>query len=159
MRTAESAFLESLPKKRMGAGCLLFDEQGRVLLVKPTYKPVWEIPGGVVELKESPKECCQREVQEELGLNRKIGDLLAVDYNHQTEEKTESLMFIFCGGVLTLHEIESIKLRQDELSEFDFFTAETLPAEMTKALRNRVLAAWQQVPNGKGVYLEDQQPE
>ncbi len=154
---SSKAYTESLPKKRMGAGCLFFDEQGNVMLVKPTYKSGWEIPGGVVELNESPKQCCQREVQEEIGLERKIGDLLVIDYNSRTDEKTESLMFIFNGGTLTLSEIESVQLRRDELGEFRFFTAKTLPKEMTGTLRNRVLAAWQQATKGNGVYLENQE--
>jgi hypothetical protein len=33
------SFYESLPAKRMGAGCLFFDSEGKVMLVKPTYKP------------------------------------------------------------------------------------------------------------------------
>lgn len=151
------SFYESLPKKRMAAGCLLFDERGRVLLVKPAYKPEWEIPGGIVELNESPKQCCQREVQEEIGLFREIGSLLVVDYNHQTVEKTESLMFIFDGGVLTSSEISSIRLASVELSEFDFFTAETLPDQMTGSLRNRVLTAWQQSGKEGGIYFENQE--
>lgn len=155
--SSSKSFTESLPQKRMGAGCLFFDEQNRVMLVKPTYKPDWEIPGGVVELNESPKQCCQREVREELGLERKIGNLLVVDYNGETESKTESLMFIFDGGKLTWSEIESVQLCRDELSEFNFFTAETLPKEMTDTLRNRVLMAWQQVPKSNGVYLENQE--
>lgn len=151
------SYTESLPKKRMGAGCLFFDEQNHVMLVKPTYKTNWEIPGGVVELNESPKQCCQREVREELGLERKIGDLLVVDYNSETEYKTESLMFIFDGGELSSSEIESVQLRRDELSEFNFFSSETLPKEMTDTLRNRVLMAWRQVSKNNGVYLENQE--
>ena len=154
---SEQSYMESLPKKRMGSGCLLFDEQGRLMLVKPTYKPDWEIPGGVVELNESPKECCKREVREELGLERIIGGLLVVDYNSPTDEKTESLMFIFNGGTLTLMEIESIQILRKELSEFRFFTDTTLPEEMTDSLRNRVLAACQQAINGNCIYLENQE--
>jgi hypothetical protein len=30
----------------MSAGVLFFDEAGRLLIVEPTYKPNWEIPGG-----------------------------------------------------------------------------------------------------------------
>jgi 8-oxo-dGTP pyrophosphatase MutT (NUDIX family) len=37
-----------------------------VLLLEPTYKNDWEIPGGIIEDNESPKECCEREVFEEL---------------------------------------------------------------------------------------------
>jgi len=127
------------------------------MLVKPTYKPVWGIPCGVVELNESPKHCCEREVWEELGIGRKIGDLLVVDYNSETKDKTESLMFIFNGGVLTLLEIESVQLRQDESSGFHFFNVESLPHEMTDTLRRRVLAAWQQVTKSNGIYLENQE--
>ena len=147
---------QSLPKKRMGAGCLLFDGMDRVLLVKPTYKPSWEIPGGIVEQDESPKQCCQREVQEEIGLIRNIGTLLVVDYNRAGEWKTESLMFIFDGGVLTQSEIDSIELNSAELSEYRFFNQDDLPKEMTASLRARVLAAWQQKINDHGIYLENQ---
>ena len=38
----------------VAAGVLLFDEQDRVLLVDPTYKPGWEFPGGVVEAGRGP---------------------------------------------------------------------------------------------------------
>jgi len=156
MTTSSKAFTESLPKKRMAAGCLFLDEQGNVLMVKPTYKPGWELPGGGVEHNESPKQCCQREIQEEIGLRRKIGDLLVVDYTSDTEEKTESLQFLFDGGTLTPAEVESIQLGLDELSEFRFFSIESLPTEMTPTLRNRLLAAWQQKMQGMGIYLEDQ---
>lgn len=150
------SYTASLPKKRMGGGCLFFNEEGSVLLVKPTYKPGWEIPGGVVELNESPKQCCKREVHEELGLTRKIGNLLVVDYNSDTENKTESLMFIFNGGVLTSSDIQSIQLHREELSEFRFFSSANLPKELTPALRNRVKIACEQAAKGSGVYLEDQ---
>ncbi len=140
----------------MGAGCLFFDGQGRVLLVKPTYKSGWEIPGGVVELNESPKQCCHREVYEELGLDRHIGDLLVVDYNQETNEKTESLMFIFDGGTLSPEDIQSILLQNEELSEFRFFNNETLLQEMAVALRLRVLAAIKQAAEKHAIYLENQ---
>lgn len=156
MTTAEKAYTESLPKKRMGAGCLLFNEQGKILLVKPTYKPGWEIPGGVVEENELPKQCCQRELREELGLERKVGALLIVDYNHETEEKTKSLMFIFDGGILYGQEIALIKLPQDELSEFGFFTRQHLPEEMTPSLQKRILAIFEQAATGTGIYTENQ---
>ena len=148
-------YLESLPKKRMAAGCLYRDESGRVLLVKPTYKPVWEIPGGVVEQNESPKECCQREVREEIGIEQEIGSLLLVEYNHQKSEKTESLMFIFDGGTLLSKQISAIRLSLDELSEFDLFEIDQLPEEMSSSLQRRVGAAWLQIGKPGGLYLED----
>jgi 8-oxo-dGTP diphosphatase len=155
--TADRAFYDALPKKRMGAGCLFFNKHQELLLVKPTYKAGWEIPGGVVESNESPKQCCQREVAEEIGLKREIGPLLVIDYNYQNGSKTESLMFIFDGGVLQDEEIAAIQLPAAELSEFAFFSQDALPEAMTKSLKSRVLAAWQQRCENRACYLENQQ--
>jgi hypothetical protein len=47
-------YIASLARKRMAAGALFRDEDGRVLLVDPTYKPTWDLPGGAVEKEESP---------------------------------------------------------------------------------------------------------
>ncbi len=141
----------------MGAGCLLFNKRDQLLLVKPNYKPGWEIPGGVVEQNESPKQCCQRELLEEIGLNRDIGRLLVIDYNSAANPKTESLMFIFDGGTLSESEIAAIQLQEDELSTFAFFAQNTLPDAMTKTLKSRVMAALQRRSVKNELYLENQQ--
>ncbi|MFO7540211.1 MAG: NUDIX hydrolase [Chloroflexota bacterium] len=159
---SDRTYLSSLPQKRMGAGCLFWDKAGRILLVKPVYKPGWEIPGGVVEQDESPLACCQREIREELGLDWANegwpnGRLLLIDYNSPTERKTESLMFIFAGGLLSPADIARIQLPPDELAAFDFFTPNELPEAMTASLRRRVLAAWHQIQADGAVYLEDQE--
>lgn len=150
-------YYQSLPQKRMGAGCLLFNKRDQLLLVKPNYKPGWEIPGGVVEQNESPKQCCQRELLEEIGLNRDIGRLLVIDYNSAANPKTESLMFIFDGGTLSESEIAAIQLQEDELSTFAFFAQNTLPDAMTKTLKSRVMAALQRRSVKNELYLENQQ--
>jgi 8-oxo-dGTP diphosphatase len=71
-------YVASLAKRRMAAGALLRDESGRVLLVDPSYKDGWELPGGV-EAEESPHAACRREVAQELGLDRHPGRIVAVD--------------------------------------------------------------------------------
>ena len=126
-------------------------------MVKPTYKPGWEIPGGLVELNESPKQCCQREVFEEIGIHREIGQLLVVDYNSETNTKTESLMFIFDGGILSESDIASIRLQEDELRAYAFYAKSSLPEDMTNSLKNRVHAAWLQRSSQMWIYLENQQ--
>ncbi|MEM7336276.1 MAG: NUDIX hydrolase [Chloroflexota bacterium] len=148
-------YRNSLPKKRMGAGALIMDEDGRILLVEPTYKPVWEIPGGVVEQDESPRDCCQREVKEELGLSLPFEELLIIDYNTPTDAKSESLMFIFDGGTLKSSIIKQIKHDAEELESYQFFTPNHLPKAMTLSLKNRILAAWQVKVQGGNRYIEN----
>ena len=75
----KKAFQQTLPKKRISAGCLFFDEKGRLLVVNPTYKETWEIPGGVVERNESPREAIIREVSEELGVPVEKAKLIFID--------------------------------------------------------------------------------
>lgn len=50
MADSELEFFDSLPRTRGAASALLRDEAGRVLLVKPTYRPGWGLPGGVIEM-------------------------------------------------------------------------------------------------------------
>ena len=149
-------YYASLPKKRMGAGCLFLNVHQRVLLVKPNYKDSWEIPGGVVEKNESPRTCARRETLEEIGLDRQVGRLLLVDYCEQMGDKPESLMFIFNGGILETDEINAIKLQSEELVKFEFFPHDELPESMTSTLSKRVQAAWQQVTHPDNSYLENQ---
>ena len=84
---------------RVAAGALFLDPAGRVLLVHPTYKDSWDIPGGYVEQGESPAAACRREVAEELGLDRQPRRLLAVDWAPH-EREGDKLLFLFdCGDL------------------------------------------------------------
>ena len=65
--------------KRIAAGALFLNQQQRVLLVNPTYKTHWEIPGGMVEENEAPGAACRREISEELGLDMTP---MAIDDTH-----------------------------------------------------------------------------
>lgn len=156
---SDKTFYESLPQKRMAAGCILLNDKDEILLLKPTYKDSWEIPGGVVEDNESPKSCCEREVQEEIGLEIVAQRLLILDYNSYPDEshKTESLMFIFDGGIVSEKEIGAIRLNKEEISGWMFFSANNLPKETNHSLRNRILRAMEQKKNKSFAYLENQQ--
>jgi len=110
-------------------------------LVEPVYKRNWEIPGGVVELNESPRAARAREVMEELGVRRPCTHLLLVDYSAESADKTESLAFIFDGGVLTAVEIAEIRLRPDELRGFAFVAVGQVDGRANQRLAKRVRMA------------------
>ena len=58
-----------VPTIPASAGALVRGRKGRLLVLKPTYKGGWTIPGGVIEIGESPWEACRREAKEESGLD------------------------------------------------------------------------------------------
>jgi 8-oxo-dGTP diphosphatase len=99
-----------MARPRVAAGVLVHDELGRVLMVRPTYKDGWDIPGGYVGRDESPAQAAERELAEELGLHRKPGRLLVIDWAPHPAEG-DKLLFIFDGGTLT--QAEGASLRPD----------------------------------------------
>jgi 8-oxo-dGTP pyrophosphatase MutT (NUDIX family) len=106
--------------RRIGAGALFRNPAGHVLLVNPTYKPQWEIPGGIVEEGESPRQCCQRELIEELAYDGPLGRLLVVDWLPDLRGRGDRVLFIFDGGVVDHAFVEAVRLPPDELSECRF---------------------------------------
>ncbi|MFE5244255.1 MULTISPECIES: NUDIX hydrolase [unclassified Streptomyces] len=109
----------------VASGVLLFDEQDRVLLVDPTYKPGWEFPGGVVEAGEAPAQAGVREVAEELGLRLTAEPkLLVVDWEAPKRPAYGGLRFLFDGGRLHGDEAARLLLPGAELRGWRFVTEE-----------------------------------
>src|SRR5947199_10257328 len=55
-----------MARKRVAAGALIRDEQGRILFVVPNYRPWLDIPGGVRQTAKPPKAACRRESAEKI---------------------------------------------------------------------------------------------
>ena len=138
-RSDLAAWQATLPRKRMGAGVLVRDADARVLLVEPTYKPDWEIPGGTIEVDESPRAGCVREVREELGLDLAVGRLLVFEWQPSAQDRTESLLFIYDGGVLPPD--AEITLPADELASYRFVEPDDMDALVSPRLARRLRAA------------------
>jgi 8-oxo-dGTP diphosphatase len=151
-------YVASLARKRMAAGALFRDAAGRVLLVEPTYKHTWELPGGAVEKEESPTAACRREVIEELGLDRAVGRVVAIDWVPSRPERPEGLMLVYDGGVLTDADIAAIQLQADELASFAFVEAERVPELVSALLARRIAACVDAVAAGMVVSLENGRP-
>ena len=81
-------------------------------------------PGAPVDADESPRQACTREIQEELGLGIDVGRLLCLEWQGPADDWSESLMFVYDGGVVTgpLNPI----LKTDELRAFRFVSPSNL---------------------------------
>lgn len=139
----------------MAAGALIRDVQSRILIVKPTYRPEWLVPGGSTEANESPRQCAIREVEEEIGIRMEIGRLLCVEYQSQRAERTENLQFIFDGGLLHEVEIAKIKLPEDELSDFRLAILDEALTLLAGSLGHRIALSMQALIEGNTLYIEN----
>ncbi|QEU89810.1 NUDIX domain-containing protein [Streptomyces kanamyceticus] len=139
-------------------GCLswrgtLFVGGGGVLLVRPSCKPMWEIPGGYIEMGESPLAACRREVEEELGITPVIGPLLVTDWAPNPGEG-DKVLYIFDGGELNADAAALIKLASDELLAAEFHPAEDFDELLIPRLARRVKRAVIARSEGQAAYLE-----
>jgi 8-oxo-dGTP diphosphatase len=132
--TDEATWYASLATMYGTAAALITSPADEVLLVKPNYRALWSLPGGILEDGEPPDVGCAREVREELGVSVPVGPLLAVDWIPPAGLRPRPLVaFVFDGGVLTNPSV--IVLQESELDEFRFVpvadVAGYLPPHMT----------------------------
>jgi 8-oxo-dGTP pyrophosphatase MutT (NUDIX family) len=137
----------------VAAGVLFFDEAGRIMLVQPTYKEYWDIPGGYVEAGETPAQAAAREVREELGISVVVGPLLVADWAPQPDEG-DKLLFIFDGGTLTAQQLAAVRLQADELASYAFHDPGEAVAMLIPRLGRRVGAAVDAHRTARTAYLE-----
>ena len=110
---------------RTATAALYFDGPDHVLLVNPTYKDLWDLPGGYLMPGETPTSALHREILEELGTPLPFGDLLVVDWAPNDRED-DKVLWVFDGGELTAEQEAAIRVDGKEISEFDL--ADATPA-------------------------------
>jgi 8-oxo-dGTP pyrophosphatase MutT (NUDIX family) len=142
-----------MARPRMASGALFFDEQGRVMMLEPTYKDYREVPGGYVEAGESPLQACVREVREELGISPAIGRLLAVDWAPSPAEG-DKVLYLFDGGVLPAELRDRIQLQAEEIGAYDFHALDDVAELTIPRLARRIVAAAAARRQGSVAYLE-----
>jgi 8-oxo-dGTP pyrophosphatase MutT (NUDIX family) len=151
----DEEYARILPKKQVGTAILFFNTKGELLLVKPDYKEGWLVPGGSCDDNESPLHCALREAREEVGLTSTSLELAGIYYAPKKEPFTDSLKFIFNGGVLTDEQISHIRLQTEELLEYSFVSPEKAISILSPSLQRSVPECLRAIEERKVAYLDN----
>jgi len=151
-----------IPAIPASAGAMIFDRSGRLLILKPTYKSGWTIPGGVMEADgETPWEACRREVREECGLDVRAGRLACVDFRRPRPARPGKpgnpggIRFLFDCGKLDDASLAAVVLQAEEISEHRLVRLPAALKLLRKPIRRRVAAGRR---TGGLRYLENGRP-
>jgi len=151
---ASAVMNSALPRKRLIAHVLMRDQLGRVLLCETQFKPDWELPGGIVEPGETPRQGAIREVREELGIDLAVGSLLLVDWLPPYLGWEDAMELIFDGGTVTPAEVASYALQPSEIKRAELVTLTRAAALLTPIAHRRLSIAATLAP-GAMAYTED----
>jgi 8-oxo-dGTP diphosphatase len=117
------------PYPSLGAGVVLTDDDGRVLLVHQNYgHHRWTLPGGMFETGESPADAALREVLEEVGVHVELGELIGAYYVRRAKP---GIRFVFRARIT---DGAAPALSDDELDEIGWFEPNDLPGPTTPTL-------------------------
>lgn len=145
-----------VPRIPASAGALIIDQAGRLLILKPSYKKGWTVPGGQLGSDgESPWEACRRETQEECGLEVEHGRLVCVDFLRPKPNRPGGVRFLFHCGVFKDRELSAIRLQDGEIDAHRFVELAEAMALLSGPLRRRVSAS---AGTKRCVYLEGGRP-
>ena len=149
--TDYATYIAGLPRVLAAAATVFQDAEGRVLLVEPNYRDGWALPGGTIESDEgeTPRQGARRETLEEIGLDRELGRLLAVDWVYRPTWPP-LVAYLYDGGVLTEHDLKSIRLQEEELLSWRLVPQGELAEYLHDGLGRRVLAALDVLADGSG---------
>lgn len=134
-----------------GASALIFDGQGRVLLVKHRLRGGWEWPAGGGKLGELPERAVIREIKEETGVVLQEPRLVAV-YARRFPGFATRFNFTFAEKVSD-DAVGLAQFDQLELVAMKWVPVDEARQLLTPRLRRRfeaALSAWQ---DGSVVYL------
>ncbi|NDK38342.1 NUDIX hydrolase [Pseudoxanthomonas gei] len=139
------------PRRRCSAAGIIHDQYGRILVVKPSYRPGWLLPGGLVEALETPASALRREVMEETGIATAIVRMLCMDMLPARDGFSESVHFLFECAPTHAEGDRSLPVDGIEILEARFLEAGQAMALLAAPIRRRL----ETVLNGRTGYLED----
>jgi 8-oxo-dGTP pyrophosphatase MutT (NUDIX family) len=147
-----------LPRKRVIAQGLLRDDTERVLLCELTYKPDWDLPGGVVEPGESPHDAVRREVEEELGVSLPPQRLLAVDWLPPWAGWDDACLLVFDLGTVSPALVEQMVFEPREIAGVHWWSPTDAAMSTRAPTADRIESALAAAATGGTYFLHAGQP-
>lgn len=141
-------------RKRLISHLLLTDEAGRVCILETTFKPDFELPGGILEHGESPRAGLVREIEEELSHTVSVGRLLVVDWLAPYLGWEDAVELIFDGCQLAAHAVPLLTPDLREIRAVHWLEPDEAAARMAPFARGRLLGALAAREAGRTFYLE-----
>ncbi|MDN5725449.1 MAG: NUDIX hydrolase [Propionibacteriales bacterium] len=130
------------------------DPDERIVLCRTTFKPDWELPGGIVEPGETPRDGALREVSEELGLDLEVGRLLIMDWMPPYLGWEDACELIFDGGLVEPADLDCYVLDGHEIAEVRLVTLAEA-GELVTPLSHRRLTIASSLQPGAFAYTEN----
>ncbi|MFJ3793476.1 NUDIX domain-containing protein [Kitasatospora sp. NPDC090091] len=160
-------FVETLPRALHGCGVLLFDPDGKLLLLHDSFSAGraakgwpqrWWAPGGLLEAGEAPEQAARREVLEETGL-RLDGPLcpVGVDFLSPAEGWPPVSTYFFSTGPLTRGQADAVTL-SEEHDEHRFLSLAAWEDEVSATMHARLTALVTAFATGRQVVLHCGRP-
>ncbi|MEO0672847.1 MAG: NUDIX domain-containing protein [Pseudomonadota bacterium] len=118
----------------MGAQGMIFDNDGKVLLIRHTYRPGWHFPGGGVEKNETAETTVRRELEEEAGIICKSQPALFGLYANFRSFPSDHIALYTCS----VWEQPRVPEPNREIAEQGFFPRDALPDNTIAAVRLRL---------------------
>lgn len=143
-------------RKRVAVKALIRDSSDRLLLVNPNYKEHWDLPGGMTEANEPPASALVREIAEELDVGVTVGPLLTLDWVEPHGPWDDQLVFVFEASILAGDMTDRLKIADEELSDFGFFSLHEAEQRLRDDVAARLRRAVRALGSGRTSYAEDQ---
>lgn len=152
-------YFQTVPKRFTSAGGLIFNDREELLIVRTSYKPHWEIPGGITDAGDAHlRQTVVREIREELGIDVVAKALLCIDLKTGREGREgipDAIHSIFEIEPLSAEQLGAIQLDDEEILEYGFFPVEIALTKLGASLSPRVAQAIEARKNQTVFYLEN----
>lgn len=142
------------PRKRLIAHALVTDAAGRVLLCETSFKPDFELPGGIVEPFESPADAVAREMVEEMGWGPSVGSVLVVDWLRPYLGWEDALELVFSTQVVEGSDAARLVPDGHEILGLHWVEPDAVGDVMTPFGAARVRSALAALASGRTLYTE-----